>query len=78
MSTLFNNGDLALQCRRDPAAAGHQSNSWSALLAKWQLWERRARQRAALRDVADDPHLLSDLGLTRAEAITQANRPFWR
>jgi uncharacterized protein YjiS (DUF1127 family) len=35
-------------------------------------------QRAALREIADDPHMLKDLGLTREEALEHANRPFWR
>jgi len=82
MSTLFTNGHLnghlAARFRRSPAAAGYQFNSWSGLLATWRIWEQRARQRAGLRDIADDPHLLSDLGLTRDEALAQANEPFWR
>jgi uncharacterized protein YjiS (DUF1127 family) len=32
----------------------------------------------ALREIADDPHLLRDLGLTRDEALREAARPFWR
>ena len=39
---------------------------------------RTPSQRAALREIAHDPHLLSDLGLTRDEALAQANKPFWR
>jgi uncharacterized protein YjiS (DUF1127 family) len=34
------------------------------------------RQRADLRAIADDPHLLADLGLTTDEALEQANAPF--
>jgi uncharacterized protein YjiS (DUF1127 family) len=44
---------------------------------KWRVWDERSRQRAALRDIADDPHLLADLGLTREEALEQASQPFW-
>jgi uncharacterized protein YjiS (DUF1127 family) len=51
---------------------------WSALTEKWRVWKARIRQRAALRDIADDPHLLADLGLSRDEALAQANKPFWR
>src|SRR5262249_24237443 len=32
-------------------------NSWPVLLANWRVWKERT-QRAALRDIADDPHLL--------------------
>ena len=35
-------------------------------------------QRIALREIADDPHLLNDLGLTREEALREAAKPFWR
>jgi uncharacterized protein YjiS (DUF1127 family) len=38
----------------------------------------RRRQRDALRAIADDPHLLRDLGLTREEALDEADRPFWQ
>jgi uncharacterized protein YjiS (DUF1127 family) len=78
MSTLFSYGNFAPGFGRSAEAAGHQSHSWSGLLEKWRVWEERAHQRAALRDIADDPHLLSDLGLTRDEAMMQANKSFWR
>ena len=54
-----------------------QYNSWQALLSRWRRWTERNRQRAALRDLADDKHLLDDLGLTRQEALDEADRPFW-
>ncbi|WP_453945796.1 MULTISPECIES: hypothetical protein [Bradyrhizobium] len=38
----------------------------------------RPFQRMALRAIADDPHLLRDLGLTREEAQREASSPFWR
>jgi uncharacterized protein YjiS (DUF1127 family) len=31
-----------------------------------------------LRAIADDPHLLRDLGLTREQALEEADKPFWR
>jgi uncharacterized protein YjiS (DUF1127 family) len=45
-----------------------------------ELRRRRARQRSRreLRELADDPHLLKDLGLTRWEALEEADKPFWR
>jgi uncharacterized protein YjiS (DUF1127 family) len=66
------------RARRNAADRDHQFDSWWRLLEIWLLWTERSRQRAGLRDIADDPHLLSDLGLTRDEAIRQANKPFWR
>ena len=77
MSTLFSHGNSASQAYRGAVARGHQSSSWS-LLETWRIWEERSRQRAALRDIADDPHLLADLGLTRDAALDQADKPFWR
>lgn len=44
----------------------------------WLSWLDRPLQRLALREIADDPHLLRDLGLTREQALHEANKPFWR
>ena len=44
----------------------------------WWCWLDRPLQRIALREIADSPHLLRDLGLTREEALREAARPFWR
>jgi uncharacterized protein YjiS (DUF1127 family) len=30
-----------------------------------------------LRDLADDPHLLADIGVTREEALKEAERLVW-
>jgi len=78
MSTLFSYGNSLPHVRRNAVVQEPQSNSWSSLLEKWWSWNERNRQRAALRDIADDPHLLSDLGITREEALEQAGQPFWR
>jgi uncharacterized protein YjiS (DUF1127 family) len=34
----------------------------------------RHNQRKLLRDLADDPHLLADIGVTREEALEEAGR----
>jgi uncharacterized protein YjiS (DUF1127 family) len=58
-----------------------QENSGCATGARWPgwlgLWTRQ-RQRAVLRELADDPHRLHDLGLTRQQALEEADKPFWR
>ena len=36
----------------------------------------RARQRRQLRELSD--HMLRDIGLTRADAWAEAEKPFWR
>ncbi len=58
----------------------HQENL-GAVASRWpgwlDLWSRR-RQRQALRELVDDPHRLNDLGLTRQQALEEADKPFWR
>jgi len=36
------------------------------------------KQRAALADLAEDKHLLDDIGLSRREALDEADRSFWQ
>jgi uncharacterized protein YjiS (DUF1127 family) len=59
----------------------HQENLGLTASLRWggwlDLWARQ-RQRAALRELADDPHRLNDLGLTRQQALEEADKPFWR
>jgi uncharacterized protein YjiS (DUF1127 family) len=65
----------------DPATPLHQSSSGTSPGARrpgwWSLLDRPL-QRIALREIADDPHLLRDLGLTREQALQEAVKPFWR
>jgi uncharacterized protein YjiS (DUF1127 family) len=59
----------------------HQENLGPATASRWGGWLgfwARQRQRAALRELADDPHRLNDLGLTRQQALDEAEKPFWR
>jgi len=42
------------------------------------LWLARSGQRAALGDLVDDAHLLDDIGLTREQAMGEANKSFWQ
>ena len=62
------------------AASLHQSSSETSALHRpvWWSWLDRPFQRIALREIADDPHLLGDLGLSREEALREAAKPFWR
>jgi len=41
-------------------------------------WIVRSDQRKALRELAGEGRLLSDIGLTRAQALSEAGKPFWR
>lgn len=50
---------------------------WYARLAAWLcLCREKARQRRALARL--DPHLLADIGVSRAEADRECAKPFWR
>lgn len=65
----------------EAAAPLHQSGSGTLPPVGppgWWSWIDRPLQRIALREIADDPHLLRDLGLTREEALHEATKPFWR
>jgi uncharacterized protein YjiS (DUF1127 family) len=80
MSTHFGDASVSGPRRHWPPVHAHQSNSWlgGAALNTLLRWTERSRRRAAFRDLADDPHLLSDIGFTRREALHEANKPFWR
>ena len=78
MSTLFANSASLPRVRRGEAVAGQQSSSWLSLLDRLLSCHERMHQRKGLRAIANDAHLLADLGLTREEALEQADRPFWR
>jgi len=56
----------------------HQKNWGLAVALLWRELRRRQRSRRELRELADDPHLLKDLGLTRWEALEEADKPFLR
>jgi uncharacterized protein YjiS (DUF1127 family) len=59
----------------------HQKNWGAGLAHEWRRWRLRSArhgQRRALRDLADDPHLLADIGVTREQALEEADKPFWR
>ena len=56
----------------------HQKNWGFSVALLWRELRRRQRSRRELRELADDPHLLKDLGLTRWEALEEADKPFWR
>jgi uncharacterized protein YjiS (DUF1127 family) len=63
------------------ATASHQSNSWPAVgpaRAIFRRWAERRGQRRALAELAAFPYLLRDLGLTRAQAMHEARKPFWQ
>ena len=48
----------------------------SCLLRAVWVWHERARQRWHLQFLSD--HMLRDIGLTRADVLAEASKPFWR
>jgi uncharacterized protein YjiS (DUF1127 family) len=78
MSTLFHNSTMVPRIpvgRR--RTLGPQFYSYPTWLRPLLLWIGRSRQREALRALADNKHLLDDIGLSRREALGEADRPFW-
>jgi uncharacterized protein YjiS (DUF1127 family) len=64
----------------DPATPLHQFSSGIKPAVRrqgWWSWLDRQHERKGLREIADDPHLLRDLGLTREQALCEATKPFW-
>ena len=63
------------------SAQRHEKNLGRAIHFPWPgwlgLWERQLN-REALRELADDPHMLRDLGLRRQQVLEEAEKPFWR
>ena len=65
----------------DPPTQINQSRSGTSPNIRrrgWWSWFDRQDERIALHEIADDQHLLNDLGLTRDEALREATKPFWR
>jgi len=59
----------------------HQKNWGFTVALLWRelrLLRARQRSRRELRALANDPHLLKDLGITRWEALEEADEPFWQ
>jgi uncharacterized protein YjiS (DUF1127 family) len=54
------------------------SSGLRAALRTLATWLVRNGQRKALRELTQEGHLLSDIGLTREEAFREAAKPFWR
>jgi uncharacterized protein YjiS (DUF1127 family) len=51
-------------------------NPVAAAFGTVALWIERTRQRTALAGL--DDCMLRDIGITRAEAMREAEKPFWR
>ena len=49
---------------------------FAAAFSLLAAWIERTRQRSALASLED--HMLRDIGITRAEATRECEKPFWR
>lgn len=46
-------------------------------LSTRKLWSERATQRRQLRQLAANSSFLKDIGISQADALMEANKPFW-
>ncbi len=67
---------LALQSTGPIAAAGTGPVAAPVVLGEIRAAWRRYRSRQRIADL--DGHLLKDIGVSFAEAETEANKPFWQ
>jgi uncharacterized protein YjiS (DUF1127 family) len=61
-----------------PGPVHHLRSHLVRLSSTLCLWIERRRQRDALANLAEDAHLLADIGLTRDQVRSETGKPFWR
>jgi uncharacterized protein YjiS (DUF1127 family) len=59
-------------------ASPPSGSTWRRFLALASVWLLRAAQRRQLAEIALDPHMLRDLGLTEHDAAREIRKQFWR
>jgi uncharacterized protein YjiS (DUF1127 family) len=71
---------MAVQSRPAPISAGRRAGAPAihGCLGTIAAWIVRSSERRALRELAQDRWRLSDIGLTREQALRKATKPFWR
>lgn len=71
---------MTLATQQDyPQGEVQRRGAWAAalrLLGRWGAFRRRLSTRKALLRLSDAQ--LQDIGLNRAQALAEAERPFWR
>ncbi|WP_425050673.1 DUF1127 domain-containing protein [Psychromarinibacter sp. S121] len=73
MAQAHSNDALGYLSRRPLPPFSAAALRFVVMLVKW---DERRRTRRSLGTL--DPHLLDDIGVTRGEARTEAERPFWK
>jgi uncharacterized protein YjiS (DUF1127 family) len=69
---------LAARHPDDTALPEMRTSPLNACLNTVAAWIVRSAQRRALRELAQEGRLLSDIGITREQALSEATKPFWR
>lgn len=68
--------DLTLLFRAFRVEEGMSYLSIEKTKSTFRLYSQRARQRRQLLELSE--HALEDIGVTRAEAMAEARKPFWK
>lgn len=67
----------ALNTGLTASRSNNQSSGLVAALRTLSAWMERSQQRRALGELAQDEHMLADIGLTWEQALGEAAKPFW-
>lgn len=68
--------EFPAQASSDLAHYALVANALSRIPVLLLAWQRRASQRAHLRDL--DPHFLEDVGMSPTDRDREAQKPFWK
>ena len=78
MSNSLAAGHLVEGLNVCPAIESRRNKVHLRILDTWHVWEERISQRRDLRELADSPDLLRDIGVSRYDALREGDKPFWR
>jgi uncharacterized protein YjiS (DUF1127 family) len=62
--------------RRERLSSGRASPWWPRIIALFVCWRGRAKERRLL--AALDERELTDIGITRLDALRECAKPFWQ
>jgi uncharacterized protein YjiS (DUF1127 family) len=62
--------------RAAASSARQVASLFQSVLDAILMWQDRERQRRALAGMSD--HMLRDIGVSRADAVRESVKPFWR
>lgn len=67
--------DIRILFRSIQVEAKQESFSWLRVVLTCRMYAARSRQRKQLRYLGE--HQLKDMGISRADALVEASKPFW-